>query len=300
LDDVSLELAPGEAVGVVGESGSGKTTLARATLQLLRIASGRVAWLGRSVDGLGQRELRPLRRDLQIIFQDPFASLDPRMSAAEIIAEPLQIHEPDMSATARRAAVAQALARVHLDPALAARYPHELSGGQCQRVGIARAMILQPRVLVCDEAVSALDVTVQQQIVSLLGELKRQSGLTILFISHNLAVVRQLCERILVLYLGRMMELAPAAAIYAQPRHPYTRELLDSAPVPDPDLQPARLARVSVSEPPPLVSVTGGCVYRPRCPHAAAVCEQRAPEWEAAAEEERRVACHRWREIEPT
>jgi oligopeptide/dipeptide ABC transporter ATP-binding protein len=297
LDSINLQLAAGEGVGVVGESGSGKTTLARAALQLLRIDSGRIAWLGRPVEHLGQRELRPLRRDVQIIFQDPLASLDPRMTAAEIIAEPLQVQQPELDLAARQAAVARVLSRVHLDPGLAARYPHELSGGQCQRVGIARAMILQPRVLVCDEAVSALDVTVQQQIVGLLAELKRESGLTILFISHNLTVVRQLCERILVLYLGRMMELAPTAAIYSEPRHPYTRDLLDSAPIPDPELQPARLARALFGEPPSPVSVPSGCVYRTRCPHATAVCQERTPEWEAAETAQRYVACHRWREI---
>ncbi len=238
VDGVSLELAPGEAIGVVGESGSGKSTLARAALQLIRTQSGRVVWLGRSVDALTQAAIRPLRRDVQVIFQDPLASLDPRMTAGEIVAEPLQVHRPDLDRTARDATVSRALARVRLDAGLATRYPHELSGGQCQRVGIARAMVLEPQLLICDEPISALDVTVQEQIVSLLADLKRESGLAILFISHNLAVVRQLCERILVLYLGRMMELAPATAIYTHPLHPYTRELLDSAPIPDPDVQP--------------------------------------------------------------
>src|SRR5262249_45816929 len=176
------------------------------------------------------RVLGPLRRARQLVCRDPLPSFDPRMTAAEIIAEPLLVHRPELDAAARREAVAKALARAQLDPVLAGRYPHELSGGQCQRVGIARAMVLQPRVLICDEPVSALDVTVQNQIVRLLADLK-ESGLAILFISHNLAVVRQLCERILVLYLGRMIELAPAAAIYTQPRHPYTRELLGSAAI---------------------------------------------------------------------
>jgi len=291
VDGVSLELATGEAVGVVGESGSGKSTLARAALQLIRAQSGRVVWLGRAVDGLSQSELKPLRRDMQIIFQDPLASLDPRMTAGEIVGEPLQVHRPDLDRSARAAAVSEALARVRLDPVLADRYPHELRGGQCQRIGIARAMVLQPRLLICDEPVSALDVTVQEQIVRLLADLKRESGLAILFISHNLAVVRQLCERVLVLYLGRMMELAPAAAVYSRPLHPYTRELLESAPIPDPDVQPARLTRTLLGEPPSPLSPPSGCVYRTRCPHAVDTCRERVPEWERAGGASRWVAC---------
>jgi oligopeptide/dipeptide ABC transporter ATP-binding protein len=297
VDGVSLELAVGEAVGVVGESGSGKSTLARAALQLIRAQSGRVVWLGRPVDALSQSELKPLRRDMQIIFQDPLASLDPRMTAGEIVGEPLQVHRPDLDRAAAEAAVSEALARVRLDPALATRYPHELSGGQCQRIGIARAMVLQPRLLICDEPVSALDVTVQEQIVRLLADLKRESGLAILFISHNLAVVRQLCERILVLYLGRMMELAPAAAVYSRPLHPYTRELLESAPIPDPEVQPARLTRALLGEPPSPLSPPSGCVYRTRCPHAIDVCRDRVPEWERAGGASQWVACHRWQDL---
>jgi oligopeptide transport system ATP-binding protein len=204
------------------------------------------------------------------------------------------VHRPDLDRAARGAAVSEALARVLLDPALATRYPHELSGGQCQRIGIARAMVLQPRLLICDEPVSALDVTVQEQIVRLLVDLKRESGLAILFISHNLAVVRQLCERILVLYLGRMMELAPAAAVYSRPLHPYTRELLESAPIPDPDVQPGRLTRALLGEPPSPLSPPSGCVYRTRCPHAVDTCRERVPEWERAGDASRWVACHRW------
>ena len=297
VDGVSLELAAGEAVGVVGESGSGKSTLARAALQLIRAQSGRVVWLGQAVDSLRQSALKPLRRDMQIIFQDPLASLDPRMTAGEIVGEPLQVHRPDLNRAARVRAVSEALARVRLDPALATRYPHELSGGQCQRVGIARAMVLQPRLLICDEPVSALDVTVQQQIVTLLADLKRESGLAILFISHNLAVVRQLCERILVLYLGRMMELAPAAAVYSRPLHPYTRELLETAPIPDPEVQPGRLTRALLGEARSPLSPPSGCVYRTRCPHAVDTCRERVPGWESAGGAARWVACHRWQDL---
>ena len=299
VDGVSLEIAAGEAVGVVGESGSGKSTLARAALKLLHSQSGRVVWLGQPVDGLSQRALKPLRRNMQVIFQDPLASLDPRMTAGEIVAEPLRVHRPELARAARDQVVLQALLRVRLDPALANRFPNELSGGQCQRVGIARAMVLAPRVLICDEPVSALDITVQEQIVTLLADLKRESGLAILFISHNLAVVRQLCDRILVLYLGRMMELAPAAALYERPLHPYTRELLQSAPIPDPEVQPARLARALLGEPPSPLSPPSGCVYRTRCPHAVDVCRERVPKWESAGDDSRWVACHRWRDLSP-
>ena len=297
VDGVSLELAPGEALGVVGESGSGKSTLARAALQLIRPQSGRVVWFGRQVDALAQNALRPLRRDVQVVFQDPLASLDPRMTAGDIVAEPLRVHRPDLDRSARDAAVVRALELVRLDPALATRYPHELSGGQCQRVGIARAMVTQPQLLICDEPISALDVTVQEQIVNLLAELKRETGVSILFISHNLAVVRQLCDRILVLYLGRMMELAPAESIYSRPLHPYTRELLASAPIADPTVQPARLTRALVGEPPSPLSPPSGCVYRTRCPHAVAVCTEHVPLWDA--EGARSVACHRWRDLAP-
>jgi peptide/nickel transport system ATP-binding protein len=296
LTAVSLTVRAGEALGIVGESGSGKSTLARAALRLLEPSSGRVVWMGRELATLPARELRGLRRDLQIIFQDPFGSLDPRMTVAEIVAEPLRVHERSLAASARDAAVTAVLARVGLSASLAERYPHELSGGQCQRVGIARAMVLGPRLLVCDEPVSALDAPTQQQLIALLAELRETSGLSLLFISHNLALVRRLCERVLVLYLGRMMELAPTAALFATPRHPYSRELLAAIPVADPDIQPARLARVRVGEPPSPLSPPSGCVYRTRCAQAAAVCAERVPEWEEPGGEHG-IACHRWREI---
>jgi oligopeptide transport system ATP-binding protein len=295
LTAVSLELRAGEALGIVGESGSGKSTLARAVLRLLPASSGRVVWMGRELASLPPRELRSLRRDLQVIFQDPLDSLDPRMTFAEIIEEPLRVHERALKAAARGAAVHAALTRVGLAAALAGRYPHELSGGQCQRVGIARAMVLSPRLLVCDEPVSALDAPTQQQIVTLLAELRRASGLSLLVISHNLALVRELCERVLVLYLGRRMELAPTAQLFASPRHPYSRELLAAIPIADPEVQPARLTRVRNGEPPSPLAPPSGCVYRTRCAQAAALCAERVPDWEQ--EREHGIACHRWREI---
>ena len=300
VDDVSFDLHPGEALGVVGESGSGKSTLARAALRLLRPSAGRVVWLGTPVEGWSARALRPLRRNLQIVFQDPLASLDPRMTVGEIVAEPLGVHRPELSAAERAREVAGILSRVGISPDLVGRYPHEFSGGQCQRIGIARAMILKPRLLVCDEPVSALDVSIQEQIVTLLAELKREYGMSVLFVSHNLAVVRRLCDRVLVLYLGRMMELAPAEALYTQPRHPYSRELLEAVPIPDPDVQRARLGRVLNGEPPSPLSPPSGCVYRSRCPWVVDVCRTEIPAWEPVEgpqEIAHQVACHRWREV---
>ena len=297
LSAVDLSIASGESFGLVGESGSGKSTLARAALRLLLPHSGRILWMGRDTAALPRAELRRLRRDRQIIFQDPLGSLDPRLTVAAIIAEPLAVHESSLSSQARTRAVAAALESVALPQELAARYPHELSGGQCQRVGIARAMILKPALLVADEPVSALDVPTQEQIVTLLQELTAAHGMSLMFISHNLALVRRLCTRVLVLYLGRMMELAPVNALFAAPRHPYTRELLAAVPSTDPDIQPQRLAQVRVGEPPSPLDPPSGCVYRTRCPHALALCAERVPLWESTTGGEAQVACHRWREI---
>ena len=301
LHDVNLELRPGEALGVVGESGSGKSTLVRAALQLIRPGAGRVTWMGRSLAELPARELKRLRRDLQIVFQDPLASLDPRMTVAAIVAEPLEVHEPGLEAAARQRQVMDMLARVGLGAEMAGRYPHEISGGQCQRVGIARAMILGPRLLVCDEPVSALDVSVQAQILDLLASLKSEHGMSILLVSHNLAVVRRLCDRVLVLYRGRMMELADARVLFSQPLHPYTRELLDAVPVVDPEVQPGRLAlaltrltRVEDAQGDDAAST--GCSFRARCPYAIPVCAAQVPAWETAPGGGR-VACHRFREM---
>jgi peptide/nickel transport system ATP-binding protein len=296
LERITFELQAGESLGVVGESGCGKSTLARAALQLLTPTSGRVVWMGAALAELPAGELRALRQDLQIIFQDPLGSLDPRLKVGEIVAEPLAVHARDLTAAARASEAAAALLRVGLPARLTDRYPHELSGGECQRVGIARAMILKPRLLVCDEPVSALDTPTQQQIVALLSRLQRESGLSLVFVSHNLALVQRLCERVLVLYLGRMMELAPAQALYARPLHPYTRELLSAVPIPDPELQPARLTRVLPGEPPSPLTPPSGCIYRTRCPHALPRCEQQVPAWELA-DAARGVACHRWREL---
>jgi oligopeptide transport system ATP-binding protein len=257
--------------------------------------------MGRTLSTLPARELKRLRRNLQLVFQDPLASLDPRMTVGRIIAEPLEVHERGLDASSREQRVKEMLVRVGLGAEMLDRYPHELSGGQCQRVGIARAMVLKPRLLVCDEPVSALDVSVQAQILELLASLKAERDMSILLVSHNLAVVRQLCDRVLVLYRGRMMELADSRTLFSRPLHPYTRELLDAVPMLDPDVQPGRLARARLAElseaceqgaPGPL---SAGCVFRTRCPHATAECVVRMPVWEAARGGSR-VACHRFRE----
>lgn len=234
VDGVSFDLRPGETLGVVGESGCGKSTLARGVLRLLDPKSGSVAWLGKDIAKSSRKEVQPLREDLQIVFQDPLASLDPRMTIGQSIAEPLIVYRPDMDRAAREAETRKMLERMDLSPDFINRYPHELSGGQNQRVGIARAMILQPKLVVCDEAVSALDVSVQAQILDLLIDLQKEFGLSMLFISHDLSVVREVCHRVMVLYLGRVVEMAPRDILFENPRHPYTRALLSAVPTPDP------------------------------------------------------------------
>jgi peptide/nickel transport system ATP-binding protein len=240
VDGVSFVLHQGETLGVVGESGCGKSTLARAVLKLAPQTGGRVVWLGRDLDAATGADLRALREDFQIVFQDPLASLDPRMPVGQSIAEPLKALEPHLGRESIREKVRSSMARVGLDPSWINRYPHELSGGQNQRVGLARAMIVGPKMLVCDEAVSALDVTIQAQIVELIRTLQADTGLSLIFISHDLSVVRRLSHRVMVLYLGRVVELAPAAALYGDPRHPYTRALLSAVLAPDPRVERAK------------------------------------------------------------
>ena len=240
VDGVSFTLHQGETLGVVGESGCGKSTLARAVLQLLPKTGGRVLWLGRDLDAAARSDLRKLREDFQIVFQDPLASLDPRMPVGVSIAEPLKALQPGLSRQTMRAKVRMMMQRVGLEAAWINRYPHELSGGQNQRVGLARAMIVEPKMLVCDEAVSALDVSIQAQIVDLIKSLQAETRLALIFISHDLSVVRRLSHRVMVLYLGRVVEIAPSAALYADPRHPYTRALLSAVLSPDPRAERTR------------------------------------------------------------
>jgi oligopeptide/dipeptide ABC transporter ATP-binding protein len=268
LDDVSFDLARGETLGIVGESGSGKTTCVRALLRAVRPTSGEVLFLSRGgeVDlaTLPARRLKPLRREMQMIFQDPFSSLNPRMTAGQIVAEPLVIHRL-ASGRALTERVAEMLVRVGLKPEQAQRYPHAFSGGQRQRIGIARALIMHPSLVVADEAVSALDVSVQAQILNLLRDLQREMGLTCIFVSHDLGVVRHVCDHVAVMYAGRIVETAPAAELFSAPRHPYTRALLAAVPDPDPDVA---LARPLAGEPCEPAHLPGGCAFQPRCPHA--------------------------------
>ena len=296
LRGVDFELQAREALGVVGESGCGKSTLARAIMGLVVPWAGRILWEGQDIASLVGGERQRLHRELQMIFQNPPGSLDPRMNVAQIVAEPLRVHRGDLGAAARARAAREALAQLGLAEEFARRYPHELSGGQCQRVAIARAMILEPKLLVCDEAVSALDMTMQAQIIALLRALREARTLALLFISHNLAVVRELCDQVLVLYLGRMMEFAPATLLYARPLHPYTRALFAAIPLADPDVQPKRLQNIAPGEPPSALSPPSGCVFHTRCPYAIERCTRELPAWEAA-NDGRYVACHRWREI---
>ncbi len=263
---------------------------------LIAPSAGRILWEGQDIAALAGSARHRLHRELQMIFQNPSGSLDPRMPVEEIVAEPLRVHRPDLDARARARAAHETLAQLGLGAEFAQRYAHELSGGQCQRVAIARAMILPPKLLVCDEAVSALDVSMQAQILALLRALRQAHTLALLFISHNLAVVRELCDQVLVLYLGRMMELAPAALLYARPLHPYTRALFAAIAIADPDLQPRRLQRIAPGEPPSALAPPSGCVFHPRCPYAIERCTQEIPAWEAL-DDGRHVACHRWREI---
>jgi oligopeptide/dipeptide ABC transporter ATP-binding protein len=292
LDAVSLDVAPGESLGIVGESGSGKSTVARALIGLVRPDGGRALHRGADLATLGAAGRRRLRRELSIVFQNPAASFDPRRTIAESVAEPLSVHEPGLGRAAQAQRVAALLERTGLDAALGGRRPHELSGGQCQRAAIARAMIAGPELVICDEAVSALDVSVQAQIVNLLLELGRERGVGYLFISHNLAVVRRVATRVLVLYRGRVVEVAPREALYAAPRHPYTRLLLDSVPtLAGP--QPAAL-RVPPDTASPFAR-RPGCAFAARCPHAVARCAEVVPPLETVAPGHA-VACLRWRE----
>jgi oligopeptide transport system ATP-binding protein len=291
LHDVTFHLCAGETVGLVGESGSGKSTLARAILRLVRPSRGSILWRGQDLLSCAGSALRELRRELQIVFQDPLASLDPRMSVGESLAEPLRIFEPRLSAADRRARVGGMLKRVGLDADMMGRYPHEFSGGQCQRIGIARAMILSPRLLVCDEPVSSLDVSIQGQIVNLLLDLQRDEGTAMLFISHNLAVVRHLSHRILVMFSGTLVEIAARDALFSTAGHPYTRALLAAVPALPPVGQPPAAAESAADEPP-----AGGCAFRGRCGYALAICAGTVPLLEEAAAGHF-IACHRAREI---
>jgi len=290
VDDVSFTVHEGETLGLVGESGCGKTTLGRTLLRLYEPTAGTIRFAGTDITHLGEKELRPLRRDMQMVFQDPFASLNPRRRVADLVGDVLGVHG-ERDKARRRSTAIELLERVGLPASVADRYPRALSGGQRQRVGIARALALRPRLLVADEPVSALDVSVQAQVVNLLEDLQQELGLTYVVISHDLAVVRHIADRIGVMYLGRLVELADADAVHAAPLHPYTEALMSAAPVPDPRASSSRQRIVLTGDVPSPIDPPSGCRFRTRCPYATEVCAEVDPPLVEEAPG-RLVACH--------
>jgi oligopeptide transport system ATP-binding protein len=294
VDGVSFSLRRGETLGLVGESGCGKSTLGRAILQLYRPTAGSVVLHSDRGDvdltTLSRREMHPYRRRLQMIFQDPYASLNPRMTVADIIGEPIRVHRLAEGA-AMEQRVRELMELCGLNPRFLRRYPHEFSGGQRQRVGIARALAAEPDIIVCDEPISALDVSIQAQIMNLMQELQRELGLTYLFIAHDLAAVRHISDRIAVMYLGRVVELADAREIYRDPRHPYTQALISAVPIPDPEVERTRKRIVLTGDVPSPRNPPSGCRFRTRCPYAFDRCSAESPELVAIGDT-RAVACH--------
>ena len=296
VDNVSLSIYQGECLGLVGESGSGKTTFGRAMLQLQKSTNGRVLYDGEPMDKMKGRDLRTLRRRMQIIFQDPYSSLDPRMSAGAIVGEGISIHNLASNRGEYNRRVAELLEMVGLNPEMARRYPHEFSGGQRQRIGIARALAVEPDFIVCDEPVSALDVSIQAQILSLLTNLQSELGLTYMFVAHDLSVVRHISDRVAVMYLGRIVEVASSADLYRKPLHPYTYALISGIPIPDPRIEAQRERVVLGGEVANPADPPSGCHFHPRCPFATEQCAIEKPELREI-DSSRLVSCHRAEEL---
>ncbi|MDE2038723.1 MAG: ABC transporter ATP-binding protein [Elusimicrobia bacterium] len=282
VDGVCLSVRPRESFAVVGESGCGKTTLAKLILALEKPTAGQILFEGRDLHALPRRQLRRLRRDLQVIFQDPFSSLDPRMTVEQIVTEPWTIHGLHRDPAERRRRLSRLLDCCGISASHLSRYPHEFSGGQRQRVGIARALALEPKLVVADEPVSALDVSIQAQILNLLKDLQRELGLTYVFISHDFSVVRHLCDRIAVMYLGRIVELADSETLFNDPQHPYTEALLSAVPVPDPAIEKRRRRIILSGDVPSPLNPPSGCRFHPRCRYAVAACKTQDPALKAA------------------